>query len=681
MDRLTLFWIMIAIATVIFVIGVGANVLIWLRGRDDWRSVARSIFATLFSRRIFSFAKSAMLDGILHARVYREDKLRWTMHTSLSHGFFILFVVSTLTGLAEEILIPWFNYHNPLVDALAQKDTSWLAFINEACGLLILFGAALAIYRRYRMKPAQLRTENQDTVFLAFIAVVILTGYPLESFRLLAERVPASEAWFSFIGYPLALVIAPLNAPWESLHYWLFLFHALVASVFIAYIPFSKTFHVIVSPIIAAVNDLPPVHTPLAKPAASKPVKTPVATSAGFGLQAFEFRQLMELEACTRCGTCINWCPTFTEMNDEGIHPLGKIAREKAMVHAQFGLERFFGAKPADSQLADFSTGVYRCTLCARCAEVCPVGLHTRDLWLAMREQLVSLGRYPEAFNRLRDTVTSAHNISGDSNDTRAIWSENLPFRPEGLIGKRNAETVYFIGCVGAMFPAAYGIPQSLAQTLSKANVDYTTLGGAEWCCGFPLILAGMRDAAVALMRHNVEAVRAIGAKRLVASCPSCFHTWHGDYPRILGEPLGFEVVHSTQLLADLLERKQLNLGPLEQKITYHDPCDLGRTSNIFDEPRFVLSKIPGMQLIEMQDHRERSLCCGGGGDVEMAEAGLSALVAKRRVGQAQATGAQAIVSACQQCKRTLAGAVRKEKVRMKVLDVTEVVWNSASSR
>ncbi|MCL4487805.1 MAG: (Fe-S)-binding protein [Chloroflexi bacterium] len=398
-------------------------------------------------------------------------------------------------------------------------------------------------------------------------------------------------------------------------------------------------------------------------------------------LEHFSVGQLMELDACTRCGQCVAQCPTYAEAQDESIHPLGKIALEKEMIRRQFswwahlpGLGRENGA------LAQLSKGIFRCTLCARCAVVCPVGLHTRTLWLGMREQMVALGQYPEAFNRLRETLSTARNISGDPNENRGLWADGLPEKPAGLVGKRQAETVYFIGCVGAMFPMAYGIPQSLSQTLTYAGVDYTTLGGEEWCCGFPLLLAGMRSAAIELIRHNVGTVRAMGAKRLVASCPSCYHTWHTDYPAILGQPLGFQVLHATQLLAELVERKQIRLGPVEQKVTYHDPCDLGRTSNIYDEPRFLLTSLPGIELQEMKDRRERSLCCGGGGDVEMVDAALSAAVAKRRVGQAKDTGAQVIVSACQQCKRTLAGAVRKEKARMKVLDITEIVWNSVSS-
>lgn len=407
-------------------------------------------------------------------------------------------------------------------------------------------------------------------------------------------------------------------------------------------------------------------------------------------LEHFSMSQLLELDACTRCGQCVEWCPTFAETQDDAVHPLGKIAREKELIRSEFGLRALlFGKRNFNGKLDTLSSGIYRCTLCARCAVVCPVGLQTRELWLAMREQMVGLGKYPKAFDRLQDTVNSAKNISGDSNTNRGLWADGLPSRPDGLFGKRNAETVYFAGCVGALFPAAYGIPQSFTQALGKAGVDYTTLGGEEWCCGFPLLLAGMGDAALDLVRHNVDTMRAIGAKRLVATCPSCYQMWQSDYPRFLGEPLGFHVMHATQLLADLIAEKRLAPVKLQQHlhstqvqviVTFHDPCDLGRTSGVYDEPRYILSKIPGVEFREMEEHRERALCCGGGGDMETAEPTLTAAVAKRRVGQAQATGASVIVSACQQCKRTLSGAVRKEKLRMKVLDITEVVWNSLSS-
>ncbi len=217
----------------------------------------------------------------------------------------------------------------------------------------------------------------------------------------------------------------------------------------------------------------------------------------------------------------------------------------------------------------------------------------------------------------------------------------------------------------------------SLSLILQQARVDFTTLAGDEWCCGFPLLIAGLGQEAVALARHNVEAVRALGARTLVTTCPSCLHTWRHDYPRLTGEPLGFEVRHASELLADLLEAGRLPLGHVGRVATYHDPCDLGRNCGIYEAPRRLLAAIPGLRLREMADHHELALCCGGGGDVELADPDLVAAVARRRLAQAEETGAEVVVSACQQCKRTLTAAARRQKAQVRVLDITEVVWEA----
>jgi heterodisulfide reductase subunit D len=387
--------------------------------------------------------------------------------------------------------------------------------------------------------------------------------------------------------------------------------------------------------------------------------------------------QLMELDACTRCGECVAWCPTFAEKQElDAITPLRKIEAVRRFVNQQYGVwTRVFGPRPLDeARVKAHSAGTYDCTLCGRCGVVCPVHIDTRHLWVAMRETLVDQGVYPRTLDRLRETITAHHNLSGDPNEERLIWSQNLVGVPEGVGGREQAQVVYFVGCVASFYPQSYGVPQSMVQILDRAGLDFMTLGGEEWCCGFPLIIAGMGDAAVESVRHNVEAVRRAGARRLVAACPSCYRTWRDDYPRILGEPLGFEVLHATEMLEEIIAEGRVRLGPFEQRVTYHDPCDLGRASGIYDAPRDVIRAIPGVTLVEMAHHREYALCCGGGGDVEMADAELTAAVARRRIGEAQATGAQVLVSACQQCTRTLSAAARRERVRLRVMDVAELI-------
>ncbi len=394
----------------------------------------------------------------------------------------------------------------------------------------------------------------------------------------------------------------------------------------------------------------------------------------------YTVRQLIELDACTRCGECRVWCPTFAEKESlEAITPFKKIDTLRAYLRRQHGLlARLFGPRPIhDEELAAYAEGVYTCTLCARCYQVCPVGIDMRSLWIAMREQLVDLELHPELMNRLRETVTTHYNISGDPNENRLGWTANMARVPEGLDRRKGAEVVYFMGCVAAFYPMVYSVPQSLLALMDGAGVDYTTMGGDEYCCGFPLVIAGMGEDAHALMRHNVETVRAMGAQTLVAACPSCFHTWKHTYPELMGEPLGFRVLHETEFLANLVAAGGLDLKPVEKVVTYHDPCDLGRTSGIYDAPRQIIEAVPGISLVEMRDTRQYALCCGGGGDVEMADAETAQAVGQRRMGQAQDTGAELIITACQQCKRTLLGAARKARIRIRTLDVSELLVES----
>jgi heterodisulfide reductase subunit D len=397
-------------------------------------------------------------------------------------------------------------------------------------------------------------------------------------------------------------------------------------------------------------------------------------------LAHFTLRQIMEMEACTRCGECIENCPTFAEARNEEIHPLQKINRTKTFWKADHlgFLARLFGMRSASvEELAAFSKGVYQCTLCGRCHVVCPVQIDTRPLWISMREMLVDLGTYPDLMNQLRQTVTTHYNISGDPNENRLGWSANMATVPEGLDRKQHAEVVYFMGCVAAFYPMVYSVPQSFVSLMDRVGIDFTTMGGDEYCCGFPLMIAGMGKDAHELVRHNVERVRALGAKTVVAACPSCYHTWCHEYPHILGESLGFEVLHESELLADLVRKGAFDLKPVDKVVTYHDPCDLGRTSGIYDEPRQIIQAIPGVTLMEMKDNRERALCCGGGGDVEMADAETAKAVGRTRILQAQDTGAQFVVTACQQCKRTLLGAARTNKVRIRTMDLSELLLES----
>jgi heterodisulfide reductase subunit D len=368
---------------------------------------------------------------------------------------------------------------------------------------------------------------------------------------------------------------------------------------------------------------------------------------------------LKKLRTCIQCGTCSASCPTAY-----------------AMDYSPRQVWRMVNLGLRDEVLN--SRTFWLCTTCKSCQVRCPRGINIMDSMVALKEYSVEKDvNIPEGMLQFGDTVTSNYNISGDDNANRQIWSQNLAKIPRGVKPRRRtAEVLYFIGCVSSFYPRVYNIPQALVQVMAKADVEFTTLGKDEWCCGYPLHIAGMGDRMAALAKHNIKQARKIGAKKVVFTCPSCYYAWQHLYPEYV-DVSGIKLMHATEYLAELLAGDGLALGPVEEVVTYHDPCDLGRKSGIYDAPREVLNAIPALDFREMSASRENAMCCGGGGDVEISDRTVTAGVAGNRAAQAEATGAKYVLSACQQCRRTLQEGARQNKIRIRAMDIVELVWQS----
>lgn len=370
-----------------------------------------------------------------------------------------------------------------------------------------------------------------------------------------------------------------------------------------------------------------------------------------------------KLATCIQCGTCSASCPA-AELMDYAPRQLWELLR--------------LGLRDQVMKSRTF----WLCTQCYACQVRCPRGILISETMRNLRQWAVAQGfEVPPALLQLRDAVKATYNILNEDNQSRLIWSQNLEPLPAQLQGPQEgqAEALIFTGCVSSFYPMAYSIPQSLVQVLEQAGVTYTTLGGEEWCCGYPLYGAGMEDQVAELAQHNIAQAQAIAPKNLVATCSSCYHTWRHLYPEYTNAngDFGFEVLHASEFLARLIEEGRIKMGELPWVVTYHDPCDLGRKNGVYEAPRSIIESIPGMTLREMPNNREDAMCCGGGGDVAMMEADVTEHISERRLAQAVATGATAIISSCQQCKRTLLQAARKTKTRIRVLDVTELVWQA----
>jgi len=386
--------------------------------------------------------------------------------------------------------------------------------------------------------------------------------------------------------------------------------------------------------------------------------------------QDYSVKQLLEMGACTNCQVCADVCPAVTASENGELSAISRMKGLNQVLKGRGGLfRRVFGRKPPGGEALDrFSDTVFRCTLCGNCQEVCPVGIHLKDLWLSLRQDMVHSGHYPKKIDMIRENLGEAHNVFGEDNEERADWVDDMDDPPDDGYIRDKADIVYFTGCTAAYFPLAQKIPMALAEILDRSGVDFTLLGEAEWCCGFPMLGAGLKDMFQEFMEHNLSVIREKGATEILFACPSCYATWHEHYP---GE---FKISHASQFLIDLIKNDRVPLKELDLTVTYHDPCDLGRGTRVFDEPREVIRAIPGIRLVELPHNRENCVCCGGGGNLEMVDAKLSARIAEQKIQEILGTGADAVVTSCQQCVRTMMTYVRRNKVPLDVLDITQLI-------
>lgn len=363
------------------------------------------------------------------------------------------------------------------------------------------------------------------------------------------------------------------------------------------------------------------------------------------------------LLACIQCGSCTASCPTANRMT---------LTPQQLMRLIRLGMR----------EEAVASMAYWRCTSCGACSASCPRGVAILDTIIGLKAYALAHGSIPDDVALLRRTVEVTRNVSGDANDERVAWAANVPQPLGDIVGRRGADVAYFVGCVASLYPRAFSIPQAFARTLARAGVRVATLGGDEWCCGYPLYNAGLKSEMAYLVEHNLEAVAELGVSVLVTACPSCYYTWKKIYPSVARVPAGLTIMHSTHLLAELLADGRIAPRAVPRVVTYHDPCDLGRKAGEYDAPRAIIASLPGVELREMANVRANALCCGGGGDVKIFSYDTTIEVARRRAQQAVDVGADTIVSACQQCKRALLGAVQSMRQPMRVLDVAELVWD-----
>ena len=329
---------------------------------------------------------------------------------------------------------------------------------------------------------------------------------------------------------------------------------------------------------------------------------------------------------CFQCGLCDAVCP----WNRVRQFSMRKIIRE-----ASFGLTEIDG------------DDIWRCTTCGRCPDRCPRGVKQIEVSVSLRRVASEYEVFPASVRSARTAraslISEGNPLQGER-PKRADWAKDLKVKPydEGM------EILYFVGCYLSYDPRMKKVAMATVDIFNKAGVDFGILGNDENCCGESIRKTGSEKVFKQLARDNIKTFIDRGVKRLVVSSPHCLHTFKNEYPEFM---VNFEVVHLSEYLMELVESGRLELsGEFTRKVTYHDPCYLGRHNDIYAAPRDLLQKIKGLELTEMADSHQDSLCCGGGGGRIWMDTPQDERFSDLRLHQAKESGAEVLATACPYC-------------------------------
>ena len=348
---------------------------------------------------------------------------------------------------------------------------------------------------------------------------------------------------------------------------------------------------------------------------------------------------------CFQCGLCDAVCP----WNQVRGFSMRKIIREAA-----FGLTEIDGED------------IWRCTTCGTCPRQCPRGVKQIDVSVSLRRVATEYEVFPASVKSARSaraSIISEGNPLQGERKKRADWAAGLPVKTyeEGM------DILYFVGCYFSYDPRMKKVAVATANLLNRAGVQFGILGSQENCCGESIRKTGSEEVFKRLAKENIKTFIDSGVRKILVSSPHCYHTFKNEYPEFM---VNFEVIHITQYLLELIEAGQLELdGEFLKKVTYHDPCYLGRHNAVYDEPRSLLQKVKGLELVEMEANRKSSLCCGGGGGRIWMDTPMEERFSDIRLKQAQAAGARVLATSCPYCITNF----EESRLNLELEDIIEV--------
>ena len=632
--------LLVLLSLAVFTYGLQRRTRLWKIGQQDSRS-------DNIGKRIKSF----LMEGIVHRRIL-HDVYPGLIHLFLFLGFLVPFVVIVIVQFM-------FTLPSPL--------SKLLSLFLDLIALFGLGSLVLAFYRRYVTRPSRLDNRLDDFISLAFLFLILGTGLIMESLRLsiIGKDI---QAWAP-IGNVLASLIHTFGLSVSTKGFLAMVFfriHFFLVLGFIAYIPYSKLFHIVSSPLNMIFRSLEPkgalTHMDL---------EDEEAESFGVAkIKEFTWKQLLDLDACTRCGRCQDHCPAH--LTEKPLSPKDIILDLKNHLHKQ--------GKKADEAPALVGNVVqedtlWACTTCRNCMEHCPVYVEHVDKIIDLRRyQVLMESKFPEELMEAFRGLEKNSNPWGLGFDARVDWVEELDVPILSEMQGEEIDYLFFVGCIRSYDDRNKKVSKAMARILNHLGIKFAILGMEEGCCGDPARRVGNEYLYQTLAQTNIETFNRYKISKILTTCPHCYNTIKNEYPQ-----LGFscDVKHHAEFLSELIGSGHLKPDrAIPKKLTYHDPCYLGRYNGIYKAPREVLHAIPSLDIREMKRSGKESFCCGAGGGWMWMDEKIGKRINIQRLEDALAIDPDWITTACPFCVTMFDDAIKsKDKEEsLQIWDIAEIV-------
>ncbi|MBC8181476.1 4Fe-4S dicluster domain-containing protein [candidate division KSB1 bacterium] len=641
--------VLLLITLFLFCYGIYRRVRLWKLGQPENR------FDNTKER-----LRALWRNGILQVRTLRET-LPGLMHLFIFWGFLIPFVLIIILNLRLNIYLP-----------------IWLAapmsLLLDLCGLVALVGIVIAFYRRYIQKLEQLDRQTEDALALGFVFTIIFTGLIIEGLRFSLS--PTEIGAWSPVGWVLGnffQIFGGENVQ-ALLHQIIRRIHLFVVLGFVAYLPYSKLLHIITSPLNIYFSSLKPK---------GELTTLDIENAEMFGvanIENFTWKQILDLDACTKCGRCQEVCPAH--QSEKPLSPKNLIQELKThwLVRGKELLAASGNGKAAEefpeSEIIDKVVSediIWACTTCRACIEECPVMIEHPQKLVDLRRYLVlMLSQFPKEVQLVFKNLNANSNPWGIGFSSRGEWADELGVNK--FSGEDDSEILYFVGCAGSFDDRYKKVSTAMVRILNAAGVKFGILGAEEKCCGDSARRIGEEYLFQTLAQENIATFQQYNVKKILTTCPHGYNTLKHEYSAFDGK---YEVIHAVELIADLLKQGRLPLkNSFNKSVVLHDSCYLGRYNDIYEQPREIMRNISGVSPVEMERNREKNFCCGAGGGRMWFEETQGRRINEMRVEQALKTKANTVGVSCPFCLTMFEDGIKDKGVQesVKAYDLIEMV-------